>query len=102
MAERRSCTFQSCLYEQRVFDLHIMGFYHQTESIKLLLSARLDPRVCLSSSSLEAMSVLVETNIGSMTIDLFTDECPNATKNFLKLCKVGCVCFVCLPVYVSV
>lgn len=48
------------------------------------------------------MSVLVETNIGSMTIDLFTDECPNATKNFLKLCKVGCVCFVCLPVYVSV
>ena len=33
------------------------------------------------------MSVLVETSLGDITIDLFTDKCPTATYNFLKLCK---------------
>ena len=33
------------------------------------------------------MSVLVETSLGNLTIDLHTDACPLATKNFLKLCK---------------
>ena len=33
------------------------------------------------------MSVLVETSKGDIVIDLFTDLCPTACKNFLKLCK---------------
>lgn len=34
------------------------------------------------------MSVLVETSFGDMTIDLNVEECPKATYNFLKLCKL--------------
>lgn len=34
------------------------------------------------------MSVLVETSFGDITIDLFTEKCPKATYNFLKLCKL--------------
>ncbi|PRP86884.1 peptidyl-prolyl cis-trans isomerase-like 4 [Planoprotostelium fungivorum] len=34
------------------------------------------------------MSVLIETSLGDVTIDLFVDDCPNATRNFLKLCKI--------------
>ncbi|KAF2068981.1 hypothetical protein CYY_009700 [Polysphondylium violaceum] len=41
------------------------------------------------------MSVLIETTLGDIVIDLFTKECPSTTKNFLKLCKVkyynGCL-----------
>ena len=33
------------------------------------------------------MSVLLETSKGDIVIDLFTEECPVAAKNFLKLCK---------------
>lgn len=33
------------------------------------------------------MSVLLETSLGDLVIDLYTDQCPKATKNFLKLCK---------------
>lgn len=35
-----------------------------------------------------AMSVLVETSFGDITIDLYTRKCPTATYNFLKLCKL--------------
>ncbi|CAK9220703.1 unnamed protein product [Sphagnum troendelagicum] len=34
------------------------------------------------------MAVLVNTSVGDMVIDLFTDLCPLTTKNFLKLCKI--------------
>eukprot|EP01138_Halocafeteria_seosinensis_P007745 gb/GECG01007913.1/.p1 GENE.gb/GECG01007913.1/~~gb/GECG01007913.1/.p1 ORF type:complete len:544 (+),score=100.77 gb/GECG01007913.1/:1-1632(+) len=34
------------------------------------------------------MSVLVETNIGNVTIDVFVDEVPVTAKNFLKLCAL--------------
>lgn len=33
------------------------------------------------------MAVLLETSKGDLVIDLFVDECPIASKNFLKLCK---------------
>ncbi|KAJ1722937.1 Peptidyl-prolyl cis-trans isomerase-like 4 [Coemansia erecta] len=33
------------------------------------------------------MSVLVETSIGDLVIDLYTEEAPLTSKNFLKLCK---------------
>ena len=33
------------------------------------------------------MAVLLETSRGDLVIDLFTDECPQASTNFLKLCK---------------
>jgi len=33
------------------------------------------------------MSVLLETSKGDLVVDLYTDECPAACKNFLKLCK---------------
>lgn len=34
------------------------------------------------------MAVLLETSKGDMVIDLYVDECPRTTKNFLKLCKL--------------
>lgn len=41
------------------------------------------------------MSVLLETSVGDIVLDLFCDDCPKATKNFLKLCKIkyfnGCL-----------
>lgn len=33
------------------------------------------------------MSVYIETSAGDVVVDLYTDECPLACKNFLKLCK---------------
>ncbi|KAG2226173.1 hypothetical protein INT45_003318, partial [Circinella minor] len=33
-------------------------------------------------------SVLLETSLGDIVIDLFTEECPKTTLNFLKLCKI--------------
>lgn len=41
------------------------------------------------------MSVLIETSLGEIVIDLHTDRCPLTCKNFLKLCKIkyynGCL-----------
>ncbi|XP_025422673.1 peptidyl-prolyl cis-trans isomerase sig-7 [Sipha flava] len=34
------------------------------------------------------MAVVLETTIGDLTIDLFTEERPHSCKNFLKLCKL--------------
>lgn len=34
------------------------------------------------------MSVLIETSLGDLTIDLLTDAAPQACENFLKLCKI--------------
>jgi len=34
------------------------------------------------------MSVVIETTIGSMTVDLYTEERPRTSLNFLKLCKM--------------
>jgi peptidyl-prolyl cis-trans isomerase-like 4 len=34
------------------------------------------------------MSVILETSLGDITIDLLVDACPKASRNFLKLCKV--------------
>ena len=34
------------------------------------------------------MSVLFETSLGDIVIDLETEACPRTCKNFLKLCKV--------------
>jgi cyclophilin family peptidyl-prolyl cis-trans isomerase len=34
------------------------------------------------------MSVILETSVGDITIDLHLDECPKTCLNFLKLCKV--------------
>lgn len=34
------------------------------------------------------MSVLIETSLGDITIDLNTSSCPNASYNFIKLCKL--------------
>lgn len=33
------------------------------------------------------MAVLIETSMGDLVIDLYVNECPNACKNFIKLCK---------------
>jgi peptidyl-prolyl cis-trans isomerase-like 4 len=33
------------------------------------------------------MSVLIETSLGDVVVDLFVSRCPLASKNFLKLCK---------------
>eukprot|EP00008_Paramoeba_atlantica_P014058 CAMPEP_0201480620 /NCGR_PEP_ID=MMETSP0151_2-20130828/5070_1 /ASSEMBLY_ACC=CAM_ASM_000257 /TAXON_ID=200890 /ORGANISM="Paramoeba atlantica, Strain 621/1 / CCAP 1560/9" /LENGTH=397 /DNA_ID=CAMNT_0047862537 /DNA_START=138 /DNA_END=1328 /DNA_ORIENTATION=+ len=34
------------------------------------------------------MSVIIETTLGDLVIDLETELCPKTTKNFLKLCKI--------------
>ncbi|KAI8992220.1 peptidyl-prolyl cis-trans isomerase-like 4 [Pilobolus umbonatus] len=34
------------------------------------------------------MSVLIETSLGDIVVDLFTKDCPKTTLNFLKLCKI--------------
>eukprot|EP01041_Mallomonas_annulata_P005688 gene5688-11475_t len=34
------------------------------------------------------MAVLLDTSAGDLVIDLYTEDCPIATKNFLKLCKI--------------
>lgn len=34
------------------------------------------------------MSVLLETSLGDIVIDLEVDACPKTCENFLKLCKV--------------
>ena len=34
------------------------------------------------------MSVLLETSLGDIVIDLEVDSCPKTCENFLKLCKV--------------
>jgi peptidyl-prolyl cis-trans isomerase-like 4 len=34
------------------------------------------------------MSVILETSLGDITIDLFYEDCPKTCKNFLKLCKI--------------
>ena len=35
-----------------------------------------------------SMAVMLETSRGDMVIDLFTEDCPKATQNFLKLCAI--------------
>jgi hypothetical protein len=43
------------------------------------------------------MSVLIETSVGTLVVDLFTEQCPTTSLNFLKLCKLkyynGCLFF---------
>lgn len=34
------------------------------------------------------MSVLLETSLGELVIDLEVEKCPKTCENFLKLCKV--------------
>jgi len=50
------------------------------------------------------MSVLIETSVGSFTVDLYTEEAPAASKNFLKLCKAhyfhGCLFFNVQPDFI--
>jgi peptidyl-prolyl cis-trans isomerase-like 4 len=34
------------------------------------------------------MSVLIETSLGDLVVDLEIDSCPRVCENFLKLCKI--------------
>lgn len=34
------------------------------------------------------MSVLIETSLGDIVVDLEIDSCPRVCENFLKLCKI--------------
>ena len=42
----------------------------------------------LLNARLLAMSVMLETSLGDLIIDLEVDRCPRTCENFLKLCKV--------------
>jgi peptidyl-prolyl cis-trans isomerase-like 4 len=50
------------------------------------------------------MSVLIETTLGDIVVDLFIKERPNACRNFLKLCKIKyynlCQVFTIEPNYI--
>ena len=41
-----------------------------------------------SRLAIERMSVLLETSLGDIVIDLEVEACPKTCENFLKLCKV--------------
>ena len=51
------------------------------------------------------MSILLETTIGDVVIDLFCNEAPNATKNFIGLCKIkyfnNCLINSVVPYYLA-
>jgi peptidyl-prolyl cis-trans isomerase-like 4 len=34
------------------------------------------------------MSVILETSLGDIVLDLYVEDCPKACTNFLKLCKI--------------
>ena len=34
------------------------------------------------------MAVMLETSLGDLVFDLYVDKCPNAARNFLKLCRM--------------
>ncbi|KAF4506475.1 hypothetical protein G6O67_006557 [Ophiocordyceps sinensis] len=55
-----------------------------------LLSPTREPTTASTSPSrpTPAMSVLVETSVGDIVIDLLVDHAPKLCENFLKLCKV--------------
>jgi hypothetical protein len=36
----------------------------------------------------DSMSVMLETSLGDLIIDLETERCPRTCENFLKLCKM--------------
>lgn len=47
------------------------------------------PRFRLSALTVNwAMSLLLETSLGDVVIDLEVEACPKTCENFLKLCKV--------------
>lgn len=51
------------------------------------------------------MAVLLDTSIGELVIDLYINDCPNASKNFLKLCKCkyfnGCLFWNVQPNFIA-
>jgi peptidyl-prolyl cis-trans isomerase-like 4 len=55
-----------------------------TQSKQVLLECHF----ALFAGAVEKMSVLIETSLGNLVIDLFADICPMASLNFLKLCKI--------------
>jgi hypothetical protein len=47
------------------------------------------PRLSLTlSTNPPDMSVLIETSLGDLVVDLEIDSCPRVCENFLKLCKI--------------
>ncbi|ELU45810.1 peptidyl-prolyl cis-trans isomerase-like 4 [Rhizoctonia solani AG-1 IA] len=55
------------------------------EEIAKAMKTFVEPRV---KSRENAMSVLLETSLGDLVIDLEVESCPRTCENFLKLCKV--------------
>ncbi len=56
----------------------------ETEPLRLPPACRRPER----PSRTTCMSVLLETSVGDLVIDLEVDACPKTCENFLKLCKV--------------
>jgi hypothetical protein len=42
----------------------------------------------LKTTKTDTMSVMLETSLGDLIIDLETERCPRTCENFLKLCKM--------------
>jgi hypothetical protein len=66
-------------------------FGNITSMIQVQVTFKLRPRVTKVTFRillLASMSVLFETSLGDIVIDLEVDSCPKTCENFLKLCKV--------------
>lgn len=79
-------------------ELSLFLFYKELQSLNVFLvtfnAFFRSELVCLHllfsyrQDLFEFMSVVIETSLGEMVFDLFTQECPKASENFLKLCKM--------------
>ncbi|KAK3506734.1 hypothetical protein QTP70_018860 [Hemibagrus guttatus] len=76
-----------------VSDMKLLHRVHTTFTQPLYTGFFLDSygsyvRLCDQNKILAIMAVLLETTLGDIVVDLYTEERPKACLNFLKLCKI--------------
>ena len=67
-------------------NIAILSLVHHAPTA--LLSTVLRTRAHITHFPVNEMSVLLETSLGDIVIDLEVEACPKTCENFLKLCKV--------------
>ncbi|KAJ8612423.1 hypothetical protein MRB53_037464 [Persea americana] len=61
---------------------------HLESPARVCPSSQINPELNRVLGKWLAMSVLLETSAGDITVDLFVKEAPKTCENFLKLCKI--------------